>query len=235
MQYVVLGGLAAAIFYGLARLYVNIDVRKLARIVPYAVGSLLVVLGVGLSFARLIGLGIPLVALGASTLFRGRLGPLDFGAGSRSGGQSSRVRARFVDAQLDHDSGSLSGRVLRGTFAGRDLDDLDNAQILELRAEAADDADSVALIEAYLDRRFPGWRDDVDEDAGLGAGGTADPGAMTNEEAYQILGLAPGASEAEIRSAHRRLLKGVHPDHGGSTFLAARINQAKDRLLGKHQ
>jgi hypothetical protein len=235
MQYIILGGLAAAILYGLAQIYVNLDTRTLVRLARYVVGILLVVAGLGLSFARNIGLGLPLVFFGAVTLFRGRLGPLDFGAGSRSSGQTSRVRARFIDARLDHDSGALSGRVLEGRFEGRELDDLGQSELIDLIGDAAADADSVALIEAYLDRRFPGWRDDIDEDVGLGAGGATNASAMTDEEAYEVLGLSPGASEADIRAAHRRLLKGVHPDQGGSTFLAARINQAKDWLLGKHR
>jgi DnaJ-domain-containing protein 1 len=145
------------------------------------------------------------------------------------------VRGRFIEAKLDHDTGSLSGRVREGRFAGRDLEEMSEAELRELREEIAGDADSVALLEAYFDRRFPGWRDDREEDGHARAGAAADSGAMTDEEAYEILGLPPGADESEIRAAHRRLLKGVHPDQGGSTFLAARINQAKDRLLGKHR
>lgn len=61
-------------------------------------------------------------------------------------------------------------------------------------------------------------------------------GPMTRDEAYQVLGLAPGASETEIRAAHRRLMRGAHPDQGGSDWLAARINQARDVLLaGRHR
>jgi hypothetical protein len=235
MQYVILAALALAVLYGLVQIYVNLRTRTLVRLTRYVVGGLMVLAGIGLSFARNLGLGLPLAVLGVVTILRGRIGPFDFGGGSRSSGQSSAVRARFVDATLDHDSGALSGQVREGRFGGRDLDDLSEGELRELYREVAIDADSMALVEAYMDRRFPGWRDDAEEDGGSRPRGAADPSAMTDEQAYEILGLSPGAGEAEIRAAHRRLLKGVHPDQGGSTFLASRINQAKDRLLGKHR
>jgi hypothetical protein len=235
MQYVILAVLALAVLYGLVQLYVNLDTRTLVRLARYVVGGLMVAAGIGLSLARNLGFGLPLAFLGVVTIMRGRIGPFDFGAGSRSSGQSSAVRARFVDARLDHDSGTLSGRVREGRFADRELDDLSEEELRQLYREVAIDADSMALVEAYMDRRFPGWREDAEDDGGSRPSGAADPGTMTDEQAYEILGLSPGAGEAEIRAAHRRLLKGVHPDQGGSTFLASRINQAKDRLLGKHR
>jgi len=234
MQYVILGALVVAILYGAARLYAYLDPRAILRVTRYVVAITLVLLGLGLTFARQIQFGIPAIFLGLITLFRGRLGPFDFGAGSRSAGQASQVRARFVEASLDHDSGELSGTVTEGRYSGLNLGDLNREELHDLQREVSSDPDSLALVEAYLDRRFAGWRDDAEQDGDTRSGGTPNSGAVTDEEAYEILGLSPGATPDDISAAHRRLLKGVHPDQGGSTFLAARINQAKDRLLGKH-
>jgi len=96
------------------------------------------------------------------------------------------------------------------------------------------DAESVSLLESYLDRRFPAWRQDAQGNAAGGQSRTASSGKMTNEEAYQILGLQPGAGRDEIGQAHRALMKKLHPDQGGSTYLAARVNEAKDTLLRTH-
>lgn len=234
MQYVILGALALGVLVAIAQLAVKLDPHTLIKVLRYVAGAVLAVGGLVLSLAGRFGLGIPAILLGLGVIFTGRLGSIDFGTGTRSRGKTSKVRARFVEASLDHDSGTLKVRVVAGTHAGRSLDDLDDEALRELLAEAGADPESRVLIEAYLDRRSPGWREHGEEDGAAGAGGAADPGAMTDEEAYEILGLLPGAGEAEIRAAHRRLMKGVHPDHGGSSFLAARINQAKDRLLGKH-
>jgi len=96
------------------------------------------------------------------------------------------------------------------------------------------DAESVPLLESYLDRRFPAWRQNAQ---GNTAGGQSRPSSsdkMTDEEAYQILGLQPGAGRDEISRAHRALMKKLHPDQGGSTYLATRVNEAKDTLLRTH-
>src|SRR6185312_2086502 len=97
------------------------------------------------------------------------------------------------------------------------------------------DAESVALLESYLDRRFPAWRENAERNTAGGQRRAASSGKMTDEEAYQILGLQPGSSRDEIGRAHRSLMKKLHPDQGGSTYLAARVNAAKDTLLRTHR
>jgi hypothetical protein len=139
--------------------------------------------------------------------------------------------------ELDHRTGELDGEVLSGRYGGRSLASLGLSDLLELLAECQrEDPRSVALLETYLDRRAPDWRSHVAGDAGGGqANDAAGTGAMDEATACSILGLAPGASADEIKAAHRRLMTKLHPDHGGSSYLAAQLNQAKDYLLGRQR
>jgi hypothetical protein len=156
------------------------------------------------------------------------------GRWNKSAGQVSRIRTAFAEMELDHDSGQMRGRILAGPYEGQSLDALDVKTLVGLLGGI--DEESRALLAAYLDRRDPRWREDPQPDATTGSGGASfGGGPMTQQEAYQILGLQPGASADEVGRAHRSLMKKLHPDQGGSTYLAARVNQAKDVLLRRHQ
>jgi hypothetical protein len=149
-------------------------------------------------------------------------------------GQTSDVETPFLRMSLDHASGAMDGLVLAGGFKGRRLSELTPPQLLDLLGDLrVADGDSAALLESYLDALHAGWRSAEAGEAGeAGASGTgyAAP-EMSREEAYRILGLAPGAGREEILKAWRELMKRNHPDHGGSPYLAAKINEAKAFLL----
>ncbi|MCJ2015724.1 DnaJ domain-containing protein [Methylobacterium sp. J-076] len=147
-----------------------------------------------------------------------------------------RLRTRLIDIAIRPDGSFADGRVRSGPFGGARIDRLDLPALMALLEVCrAEDPEGAAILEAYLDRRAPGWRVDAEGDRDPRAGGPAKPGAMTQEEAYQILGLERGASTQEIRSAHRTLMKRAHPDQGGSVEGAARVNAARDRLLNRHR
>lgn len=149
-------------------------------------------------------------------------------AGPTPGG-ASKVETSWLSMSLDHASGAMDGVVRRGAYRGRRLVDLSLAQLQDLAAECRADGDSAALLETYLDRLHPGWQATAEASSEPPPTPSA---AMSHEEAWRILGLEPGAGDKAIREAHRRLMKKLHPDQGGSSYLAAKINQAKDLLLG---
>lgn len=222
------------------------DIRRLLRRLPFYLGAALFILlavrghlhwlfaaiGAALAFLpRLVSL-LQYVPLLRRLYQRYRSGSAP-GAGSQAGG-ASQVESRYVRMQLDHASGEIDGMILAGAFKGRRLSELSLAQTIGLWRECRlRDEDSARLIEAYLDREH-----DADWRAQAGAEPSGDSAAssgstMTRGEAYEVLGLESGASDQDIIAAHRRLMQKFHPDRGGSDYLAARINQAKDILLGK--
>lgn len=154
-------------------------------------------------------------------------------------GQSSQITTRFLRMELDHDSGEMTGDVAAGQFSGRRLGEMNLGELIELWREcAAADEQSRLVLENYLDRGHPEWR----SVAGAGpreeaAGGNSDSPwnttGMNADEACEILGVESGATSGEIESAYRRVMKSAHPDHGGSDWMAAKVNQAKDILLGR--
>jgi len=213
--------------------FVKADPKQVARVLRWIGGGAALLLAGFLLFRGAIAVAIPLGAFGLSLLGWASFWPTPFGSRTRrSAGQTSRVRTAFLEMELDHDTGSMYGRVLAGSYQGASLDALDQAALMKLLGEVDDD--SRDLLVAYLDRREPGWREDAQHHAGSGTRPTSG-GKMTEEEAYQILGLQHGASIEEISRAHRSLIKKLHPDQGGTTYLAARINEAKDVLLRRHR
>lgn len=231
---VFLAALAVAALYAFA----NADPGNLARHGRQFGAVALLLAAAGLALIGRWGLALPLAFFGMSMLVRGSSGFPGFPGNTRkTPGQTSRVRSRFVEMTLDHDSGVMAGTVRAGRFAGRPLDALGENELRALCREVAGDAESAALLETYLDRRMPGWRETggfaAGGSAGAGAGAAGSAGPMTEEEARDVLGVGAGASAADIRSAHRRLMKNMHPDQGGSTWFAAKLNEARDVLLGK--
>jgi DnaJ domain len=235
MPTLVAGVVAVVVLYLLLQMFRAANPAVLARAIKIVGGVVSLAVAAYTGVRGELAVAIPLGIFGAGLLGWSPFGTSGFSTigglfgGQRSSGQSSRVRSAFLDMSLDHDSGELSGTILAGEHAGRSLGEFDLAQLAAMMP--AFDAESVALLESYLDRRFPAWRQNAQ---GNGAGRqrrTAAGGKMTAEEAYQILGLQPGASRDDIARAHRALMKKLHPDQGGSTYLAARVNEAKDTLL----
>jgi hypothetical protein len=135
--------------------------------------------------------------------------------------------------ELDHDTGAMTGRILKGIFKGRGIESLAPKEMALLWQDCRfADPKSAQIIEAYLDREHPSWREDMARGEREMRGAN---GRMSTGEALDILGLEPGASEDDIRRAHRELMLKLHPDRGGSTYLAAQINEAKDVLLSRSE
>jgi DnaJ domain len=218
-----------------ANAFSKADPKQAARLLRYIGGGGALIFSAFLLLRGEIGVAIPVGAVGLGLLGWISLWPATFGGRTqKSRGQVSRVRSAFLEMELDHDTGAMHGRILAGRYEGASLDALDPPTLIGFLGEI--DNDSRQLLMAYLDRRQPGWREHTEHDAAAGQGSSAASGGkMTEQEAYQILGLQPGATEEEIGRAHRSLMKKLHPDQGGSTYLAARVNQAKDTLLHRHR
>jgi hypothetical protein len=226
---ILLVGIAAFAVLGLVY-FTSASPAQIAAAIRYIGPALLALLGGILALTGRFGAAVPVLTVAIAWFGRARRRA----AAQSTPGRKSVVRSAWLEMELDHDTGEMDGIVLAGQFENRTLEEMSEEELRALAADVRDDRESAELLEAYLDRRMPGWRDDADADIGARQSGSHDAGAMTHQEAYKILGLEPGATAADIRQAHRSLMQRVHPDLGGNAFLAQRVNEARDLLLRDH-
>lgn len=237
MIYLAAGLALLALFWGLSRAFLAASPATLALALRWTVG-----IGGVLALAVLVvrGLIVPALVVAASVIgalvrFK-QIWDWLSGVGGPRPGQSSDVETPYLRMSLDHDTGEMSGTVRQGPFQGRRLEELSREELLSLhRTCRAEDDASASLVEAFLDRAFPGWHEA--EGAAERRAETAPRrgGAMTEDEAWEVLDVPRGSPPDEITAAHRRLMMKLHPDQGGSTWLAARLNEARDILLHKRR
>jgi hypothetical protein len=233
MPAIIIGILALVLALWALNVVSKVDPRIAARVMKASGGLIALGLAIFLGLRGELFIAFPLGAFGL-----GLLGWLPYGASSFSArtrqapGQVSRVRTAFLEMELDHDSGAMRGTIVAGAHKGQDLQTLPVGTLAALLPDI--DEESRALLMSYLDRRDPRWSEHAQGDAASGRR-AASGGKMSQQEAYQILGLEPGASADDISRAHRTLMKKLHPDQGGSTYLAARINEAKEVLTRRHR
>lgn len=248
MAALVLGVLALIAFLFLGQLFAGADPKLLAKTLRYTGAALLGLAALALFTLDRVGVGMLLGSMAWGLYTGGRVWPGGwpyFGhhpqrpgnTGPNGAGQATRVRTEWLELELDHATGAMQGRVLKGRYAGQSLARMTLGALIDFHGEAAADPETARLVETYLDRLHgTAWRNASQAGKGdAGQGGNtrvrADRG-MSREEAYAVLGLQPGASGDEIRAAHRKLMLQNHPDRGGSDYLASKINEAKDVLLG---
>jgi DnaJ domain len=224
--------IAVGIVFGglwLIRKFAKTSPSQVPRLTRKLAGGVLIALSGLLALRGMMTYAVPLFALGLGMLGQSAAFPNGFPWARKSTGQKSRVATAILAMELDHDSGKMTGQVLTGPFKGARLEEMDPNDLQSLYNHCARASDqSVSLLEAWLDRNNPAWRDTW---KGTDKAKQSNSGTMSHDEALAVLGLKSGATNDDIRNAHRRLMKDFHPDRGGSDYLAAKINQAKDILL----
>lgn len=236
MTYLILGVALLAGFLLAGQWYMNASPKSILRVLKWLL--IIVVVAVALFFVITGRIWLAMAAIPALLPWFFRLRQAANAAktfhrmgqsasyGPGAAGQSSDVQTRFLSMTLDHATGDIDGEVREGPTAGRHLRALTIPELQALYTLCSVDADSLRLLETWLDRYHPEWRDQQTDE-----GEPSQSGPMSRSDAYAVLGLEDGADEQEIREAHRRLIANLHPDKGGSSYLAAQINQAKDILL----
>lgn len=211
-------------------------IRKYARSTPAqskglskkVAGGAMIAASAFLALTGRMPIAAPLFAIGLGLIGHAAAFPNGFPWGHKSSGQKSRVATSILAMELDHDTGKMSGQVLAGPFKGSNLEDMSLENLRQLHRQSAGAPDqSISLLEAWLDRHRSEWREVWKGESRAANFGSS---TMSMEEALAVLGLKAGATQEDVRNAHRRLMKEFHPDRGGSDYLATKINQAKELL-----
>lgn len=245
MTFVLAGALILVFVLGMGYAFTQANPVTLARSLRMVGALLLGLAAVALMLTERIGLGVFVGTVAWSLFTQGRIWPGGWphyggfpSSGSRSRrprqDQSSAVRTEWIALELDHMTGEMDGEVLKGDHAGAQLSAMTREALVALFNESGADSETRRLLETYLDRRFGNaWRQtEQAQSQSHSQPRSRNDSAMSREEAYRVLGLEAGASNEEIRAAHRKLMLQNHPDKGGTSYLAAKINEAKDVLLG---
>ena len=233
---ILLGVVAAALTYLLLRAYAQASPRALAKGLRYGGGVLAALVGGLLVLRGAIAPGLAILGFGLWLIDFSALTARGFRPAGRGAAGVSRVRTAIIEMELDRATGAIRGTVLAGPQEGMPFDQLTRSQLMSLYEFClTDDPQGARLLEAYFDRRFAGWRQAEERGGDSRSGGARRRQSISEDEAYEILGLKKGAPTSEIARAHRDLMKKLHPDHGGTTDLAARVNEAKDVLMRGRQ
>jgi hypothetical protein len=239
MGEILLGVVALIAILLLVRAFVGADPKALVRALRYVGAGALGLLAIWLFATDRFAPGMFIASAAWGLFTRGHIWPggwpsYNFPGRSRSSsGQTTSVRTPWLEMELDHDSGDMRGTILKGAHAGLRLDQLGKDALVALYREAGtEDQESGRLLEAYLDRTFgTEWRAAAQEQEQEQPQNERGRTGMSRAEALKVLGLEEGASDDEVRAAHRRLMLQNHPDKGGTDYIAAKINEAKDVLL----
>lgn len=245
MTFVFAGALVLVFILGMGYAFTQANPATLARSLRYMGVGLLALAAIACALTERIGLAIFIGTVAWSLLTQGRLWPggwPHYGRFPSGGGRSRRprrdkssaVRTEWIALELDHMTGEMDGKVLKGDHAGNRLSAMPREALTALYNESSADEETRRLLETYLDRRFgAAWRQtEQKQQQSRSETRSRNGSGMSRAEAYSVLGLEPGAGDDEVRAAHRKLMLQNHPDKGGTSYLAAKINEAKDVLLG---
>lgn len=158
--------------------------------------------------------------------YRGLIGTVGRFAGQKLG--ITRFTTTWLIVEYDIARRSLDGQVIRGQFEGQRLSQLKTSELNDLLEEVKDDFQSRAAVNAFM-MAHSGTRYEQNAQSPSNVNGK-----MAVSQAYEILGLQANATDEDVKQAHKRLMQKLHPDRGGSSYLASQINAAKATLLNRH-